>query len=236
MLTGCAAGGFSGQGGAGGSGGTPAGTGSPSAPTRLPPFLGQDTSKGHNDDQGLWARVVLAPQDEWTRDAAQLQEQQRDWKRAVDYDFPADAVVTCDPWTFIPLGNVMLVNIAVVGDNKAAIMTAMRRAQDRLYRVDSDGREYTEAELDQALSDGQEPLTPAYLSDPEAVGLMVGIDNIDLEGERFTWYARTAMRIVAEELVAAKATPARITPFLTPDVLEWIEKSGSHLPNEGELR
>ncbi len=232
-LAGCA------SGGAGGPAvpvGTPVGVATSGAPTRLPPFLGLDTSKGHNDAQGLWAKVVLRPEDEWARTPAQLREQQRDWKRAIDYDFPAESAITCDPRTFIPLDKVMLINIAVIGEDKSAVMVAMTKAQARLYRVDSDGREYTQAELDQAESDGEEVFTPAYLSDPEAVGLMIGIDNIDLEGERFTWYARTAMRIVAEELVAAKATPAQITPFLTPDVMDWINQSGSRLPNDGELR
>ncbi|MCE1173611.1 MAG: hypothetical protein LWW77_03270 [Propionibacteriales bacterium] len=232
-LASCASGGV---GGPATTGGAPAGAASSAAPTRLPPFLGMDTSKGHNDAQGLWAKVDLPPEDEWSRTPSQLLEQQRDWKRAIDYDFPADSAITCDPRTFVPLDKVMLINIAVIGDDKAAVMAAMTKAQERLYRVDSDGREYSEAELDKLLSDGPEVMTPAYLSDPEAVGLMVGIDNIDLEGERYTWYERTAMRIVAEELVAAKATPARITPFLTPDVLEWIDQSGDRLPNEGELR
>ena len=47
----------------------------------------------------------------------------------------------------------------------------------------------------------------------ERRGEVAGLDNIDTEGERYTWMFRTMLRIVAEELRAEGAVPAKIVPF-----------------------
>ncbi len=63
---------------------------------------------------------------------------------------------------------------------------------------------------------------------------MVAID-IDSDGVWAPWMFRTLLRIVAEELRAAAAVPARITPLITHDRLEWLEGTGAAYPAEAEL-
>lgn len=98
------------------------------------------------------------------------------------------------------------------------------------------GRELTPEQFDELLTSGEEIYTPSFVSDPESYTGVVGISNIDTDGVRHPWLLRTALRIVAEEVRAAGAVPARIVPYLDIDTLEWLKDQGERLPTEAELR
>ncbi len=83
--------------------------------------------------------------------------------------------------------------------------------------VTVDGKEHEDfdqlMELEMEADDEEDAYSPNYVSDPERVGDLVGLSNIDTKGERYPWMFRTFLRIVAEELRDAGAVPAKIVPF-----------------------
>jgi len=198
---------------------------------------GKDTSKQGSDPGGLWAATVLSPSDEMDGidNPLLLRRFQRNWTRAIESDFPPDGDITCDPLTFIPLREVYLINIAVIGPDSEVAMSALLRAESRMMRVTPEGRELTADELDQSWKNGEEVNTISYVSEPEKSGLLVGISNIDTQGERYPWMFRTFLRILAEELRRDQAVPAKIVPFLTPDTLAWLKEQRETLPSTAEL-
>ena len=222
----------------------PASSGSPSTLPRLATSEGKDTSKGHNDPQGLWAAVDLSEEEEWGRESAVLLEQQRAWRRAVEYDFPPGGDISCDPRTFIPLRETYLINVGVTGPNPALLQSpdpallrkALSRAGERIMMVTGKGEELTQKQYDESDDVGDDTYTPSYVSDPEGYTGVVGISNIDTDGVRFVWLERTTLRIVAEELRKVGAVPARIVPYLDIDTQTWLKGQGERLPTEGELR
>lgn len=220
---------------------------SPSTLPRLDTSEGKDTSRGHNDAQGLWAAVDLSEEEEWDLDSAGLLEYQKAWRRAIEYDFPPGGDITCDPRTFIPLERSALMSVGVAGPNAdlsqspdpALLRKALTRAGERILSVTDHGEELTPKQLDELYESGDFEdggYTPAYVSDPESYTGVVGITNIDTESMHFIWLQRTALRIVAEEIRKVGATPARIVPYLDSDTLAALRESGVQLPTEDELR
>jgi len=179
----------------------PSATESPS-PTTSPtyPHLqtseGKDTSRGHNDPQGLWAAVDLAWDQEFPEDPGVLLDQQRAWARAIESDFPPGGDITCDPRTFLPLRHSYLVNVAVTGPDpskltspdQALLREALSRAGARIMLVTGDGRELSEQQYEAQVDSGEseDDYTPNYVSGPEGYTSVVGISNIDTKGERYT--------------------------------------------------
>ncbi len=212
---------------------------------------GWDTSKGNSDPFGVWAAAKWTGQDEWqaATDPAALRRSQQAWARAVAHDFPADGDITCDPWTFLPLRESVVVSIAAVGPSPAALLTAFSAAQGRLFRVRADGQELSSAdddeddnefddEFDDEFDEEDEleaDYTPNHVPTPEQAGDIVGISTIDTKGVRLPWMFRTFLRIVAEELRAAGAVPARIIPFVTPDTSAWLRERGESYPSPDDL-
>jgi hypothetical protein len=210
----------------------------PSASTTIHPRVeGTDTSSTGSDPGGLWAATLLTVDDEFeaTQNAALLLQQQRTWTRAIESDFPPGGDITCDPRTFIPLREGYLINLAVTGPDQDLVDAALVRAESRMMRVTAEGKELTEAEYDDLLTSAQEVFTLPYISEPEKSGQLVGISNIDTEGERYRWMFRTFLRIVAEELRRGKALPARIGPFLDPETVAWLAEGNQNLPTDAEL-
>jgi hypothetical protein len=212
---------------------------------RLATSEGTDTSKGHNDQLGLWAIAEQDAENDTPGDLSVLLRQQQNWRRAVEHDFPPGGDITCDPRTFLPLNNSVLVNVAVTGPDHSVLQSpdpalltkALRRAQGRILRVTEDGRELTEEQYEKLAGAGEDDsYTPNDVSDPEGYTGVVGISDIDTKGVRYVWLERTVLRIVAEELREAGAVPARIVPYLDADTLAWLRERGEVLPTEDELR
>jgi hypothetical protein len=100
---------------------------------------------------------------------------------------------------------------------------------------DLDGEEPPPWFDDSMFEAGFEPYSPSFVSGAERIGDVVGIANIDTESERYPWMFRTFLRIVAEELQAARAAPARIIPFFTPEWIEWMREHGVIYPSHDQL-
>lgn len=219
---------------------------------------GWDTSKGNSDPLGFWAATKWTGEDEWivVSDPEALRRSQQAWARAIAHDFPADGDITCDPWTFLPLRDTISITVAAVGPAPERVQIALAAAARRMFRVRADGRELaggpdddldTEFDDDDEFDDDEDgdefdedeefesDYTPNYVSSPERVGDIVGIAHIDTKGVRLPWMFRTFLRIVAEELRAAEAVPARIIPFLTPKHSAWLKERGEHFPRPDEL-
>ncbi|PFG18254.1 hypothetical protein ATK74_2838 [Propionicimonas paludicola] len=230
---------------------------SASALPRLVTSEGKDTSRGHNDPDGLWAQAERDAADELIDDAAELREHQRNWRRAVESDFPPGGDITVDPRTFMPLQELMVEGFGVTGPNPGLLKSpdptllreALRRATERILRVRADGRELSESQVegrgeaddDEGDEEGEQgetddDYTPNYLSEPEGYTGVVGISNFDTKGVAFVWLERTTLRIVAEELRRSGAVPARIVPYLDVDTLAWLREHGETYPSDAELR
>jgi hypothetical protein len=245
--------------GCGVSGGAPAGPGpttsTASSAVRLPHLVtseGKDTSRGENDPDGWWAQAALDARNELIDSSGQLLEYQRNWRRAVESDFPAGGDITVDPRTFMPLRESMVEGFGVTGPDPALLKgpdpvrlnEALQRASERIMRVRADGRELSaeqfagrsEADDDEDEDETGDDYTPNYLSDPESYTGVIGISNFDTKGVRLVWLQRTTLRILAEELRRADALPARIVPYLDVDTLQWLRERGESYPTEGELR
>jgi hypothetical protein len=168
-----------------------------------------DTSRYGSDPGGVWA----AAEDDGSpfKNAAD----QQAWRRAIEADFPPDSDVMCDPNTFMPHNDYVDVTLGVLAFTPDLAEKALARAAGRMMMVATDGREYANwEELEELLmEDEDEAYTPNYISGPERRGDVVGLSNIDTKGERYTWMFRTFLRIVAEELRAEGAVPAKIVPF-----------------------
>jgi hypothetical protein len=137
------------------------------------------------------------------------------WRRAIEADFPADGDVMCDPSTFMPNDEWLDVSLGVIGFAPDLAEKALVRASSRMMLVTVEGKEcVTFDELEELVMEDDEAADSAsYISDPERLGDFVGLSNIDTHGERYTWMFRTYLRIVAEELRAMGAVPAKIVPF-----------------------
>jgi hypothetical protein len=173
-----------------------------------------DTSRYGSDPGGLWA----AAEDDGNP-SKNLADQQA-WARAVLADFPPDGEVMCDPRTFMPLDELVDVSVGVMGFAPELATKALARAAARMSMVATDGKEYEtfEALEELELIDEDAAYTPNYISAPERRGDIVGLANIDTKGERYTWMFRTFLRIIAEELRAEGAVPAKLIPFTSsPD-------------------
>jgi hypothetical protein len=183
-----------------------------------------DTSRYGSDPGGLWA----AAEDDGN--PSKTLADQRAWARAVAADFPADGDVLCDPRTFMPLDEIVDVSLAVLCFTPDLADKALSRAAGRMMTVAVDGKEYSNfEELEELLMEGDDDAyTPNYISDPERSGDVVGFSTIDTKGERYTWMLRTFLRIVAEELRAEGALPAKIVPFPFPG-------EPTHYPTDAEL-
>ena len=162
-----------------------------------------DTSRYGVDPGGLWAAADQASSPYPGPSDAMA------WRLAVKTD------VMCDPNTFAPHGEWVDVTLGVLCFAPDLAEKALARAAGRMSMVAVDGREYaTWEELEELeMEDEEEAYTPNYISAPERRGDVVGLSNIDTKGERYTWMFRTFLRIVAEELRAEGAVPAKIVPF-----------------------
>ena len=171
----------------------------------------RDTSKFGSDPGGLWA-AADRDSDYFAGPADRAA-----WRRAVEADFPADGDVMCDPLTFMPDDEFVDVSLAVLGFAPDRAETALAQAAQRMMLVTVDGREHEDFDqllaLEMEADDEEDAYSPNYVSDPERVGDLVGLSNIDTKGERYTWMFRTYLRIVAEELRAVGVVPAKIVPF-----------------------
>lgn len=223
---------------------TPTPSASPSASTASTPIHlrtseNTNTSRGHTDPDGLWAAVEAneAHELQAADDPSLLLQHQRDWRRAIEADFPPGGDITCDSRAFMPLRESYVITIGVLvnGSNAGVLEAALNRAGARMMAVTDDGRELTGKELDEADSSGVPAFTIAYVSEAERSGMVVGINNIDTQGERYPWMFRTFIRIVAEELRRAGAVPARIVPYLDPDTQQWLKERHERYPTDSEL-
>ena len=168
-----------------------------------------DTSRYGSDPGGVWA----AAEDDGN--PSKTVADQELWRRAVEADFPDGGDVMCDPNTFMPHDEWVDVSLGVLGFAPDLAEKALIRAAARMMTVAVDGREYSNWEELEALlmEDEDDAYTPNYIAEPERRGDLVGLSNIDTKGERYTWMFRTFLRIVAEELRAEGAVPAKIIPF-----------------------
>lgn len=197
---------------------------------------GRDTSRSSNDPRGLWA--AAARPEGWLSTAAGVRESQEAWRRAVESDFPPDGDITCDPWTLMPLATLVVCKVGVTGPPPELVQGVLSEAAVRMLNVTATGQELTDDEYEEWEERGGEDdddYTPNYVSEPRIWNDIVGIDTIDTKGERYPWMFRTFLRIVAEELRAAGAVPARIIPFLTPDTLAWMAQHGELYPIDVEF-
>jgi len=224
-----------------------------SALPHLATIEGKDTSRGKSDPNGLWAQAALDATNELIDSPAQLLESQRNWRRAVEADFPPGGDITVDPRTFMPLRESMVEGFGVTGPDPALLKSpdpallreALRRASDRIMRVRADGRELSDAQFER-LSETDEDqdeedetsdgYTPNFLSDPESYTGVVGVSNFDTKGVRLVWLQRTTLRILAEELRRVDALPARIVPYLDIDTLQWLRDRGESYPTDTQLK
>lgn len=193
---------------------------------------GRDTSRGHNDPHGLWQRVD-DPERLFLLDPEELLGAQQDWARAIYYDFPIGSDISCDPRTFLPLEQGTMMQVGVETADHALARQAMAATVERLGWVTVDDGEELPRPAD--WDDERYSMTSPYISEPEQVGQVVGISNIDTEGEIQVWFERTVLRIIAEELRRAGAVPARIVPFITPEDHESLRADGVTLPTLKEL-
>lgn len=188
---------------------------------------GTDTSAYGDDPGGAWAAVVH-PADRqyfWDTDRFVLLTDQRAWKRAVESDFPPDGDITVDPHTLMPLSHWVDHSLGVMSFVPDLAQSALEAAAWRVMSVDEQGREaLTEADVDALETSGL--YSPQYVSEAERRGDVVGWSTLDTTGRRYPWMFRTILRIVAEELRAAGALPARIVPF---------SSSRIHYPSDAEL-
>ncbi len=194
---------------------------------------GTDTSRFGSDPTGVWAAADCTAETEWLNatNPSVLRTNQRAWERAVESDFPAGGDITCDPWTFMPLRETVFTAVAITGPDPALATQALNEAADRMLGVVIDGREVSEEELERLLDeDNEEAYSPDHISQAVREGDIVGIANIDTNGERYPWMFRTFLRIIAEELRRAQAVPARIIPFLTPEALTWLAERDERYP------
>ena len=168
-----------------------------------------DTSRYGSDPGGVWAAA--------DRDSDPLggSTDPDAWRRAVEADFPADGDVMCDPDTFMPHDDMVDATLGVLCFSPELAESALARAAARMMTVAADGREYTSwTALEELRAEDEDAArTPDYISEPQRRGDIVGISRIDTLGRRYTWMFRTFLRIVAEELRAAGAVPAKIIPF-----------------------
>jgi hypothetical protein len=168
-----------------------------------------DTSKYGPDPGGLWA-IAERDGNPYNGPCDPMA-----WRRAIEADFPADGDVMCDPSTFMPNDEWLDVSLGVIGFAPDLAEKALVRASSRMMLVTVEGKEcVTFDELEELVMEDDEAADSAsYISDPERLGDFVGLSNIDTHGERYTWMFRTYLRIVAEELRAMGAVPAKIVPF-----------------------
>jgi hypothetical protein len=168
-----------------------------------------DTSKYGSDPGGVWAAAerdgnpFTGPCDP----AA--------WSRAIEADFPVDGDVMCDPSALMPNDEWVDVSLGVISFAPDLAEKALIRASSRMMLVTVEGKECADFdELEDLLVEDEEAAdSVSYISYPERVGDLVGLSTIDTKGERYTWMFRTFLRIVAEELRAMGAVPAKIVPF-----------------------
>ena len=198
---------------------------------------GIDTSRdgGH---PGLWAATDRGEESEWLNatNPAYLRASQQAWRRAIEADFPWDGDIQCDPRTFMPLANVQLITLGVIGGPSELRVRALEAACERMHLVGADGREAeTSEEVEEWDDEQDDSYTINYVSDPQIDGAVVGLSNIDTKGMRPPWMMRTFLRIVAEELRAAGALPARIVPFVTAQTRAWLAEQGERLPELDEM-
>jgi hypothetical protein len=209
-------------------------------PVHLRTSENTNTSRGHNDPDGLWAAVEAdqAKELQALDDPSLLLQHQRAWRRAVEADFPPGGDITCDPRTFMPLRDsyVVTVGVLVNGSDADVLKAALDRAGARMMAIAYDGRELTAKELNgETGSSADPPFTIAYVSEAERSGMVVGIQNVDTKGERYPWMFRSFIRVVAEELRRAGAVPARIVPYLDPDTQQWLKERHERYPTDSEL-
>ena len=196
-----------------------------------------DTSRD-GGNPGLWAATDRGEESEWLNatNPAYLRASQQAWRRAIEADFPFDGDIQCDPRTFMPLANVQLTTLGAIGGAPELRVRALAAAGRRMGLVGADGREAKSLDDVEEWNDEEEDaFTISYVSDPELDGDVVGLSNIDMDGMRLPWMLRTFLRIVAEELRAAGAVPARIIPFLPADTREWLAEQGERIPELMEM-
>lgn len=150
------------------------------------------------------------------------------WAGALATVCPPDGLVSCAPDTFAPVmstwGTVgaLDTSLEVVAEDKAQVRAALAATAERYYLIDTDGREWTWAELEEEpMADEEGPLagemvfTPAYVSEfvetDEAVGFW-----FDVEGNPYPDMARAQIRVLLEELDRVGITEARVRPLTDP--------------------
>ena len=140
------------------------------------------------------------------------------WSAAVAASCPPVGHISCAPETFAPvvddngLIQVLDMSVAVTAPDQAALRTALARAAERFYGIDTEGREWAFADLENALDRGDEVFTPSFVSniveDEGALGVW-----IDTEGNPYPAMARAMLEVLLEELSLAGVVEAQIRPL-----------------------
>lgn len=141
------------------------------------------------------------------------------WAEALATICPPEGAVSCAPGTFAPVVwtdgvvHVLDTSIEVVAADAAGARAAVAAAGERYYLVDTEGREWDPAKLEEAwLTDDEEVFTSPFVSDLVEDGGAVGF-WFDVEGNPYPKMARAQILILLEELERAGVTEARIQPL-----------------------
>ncbi|MFJ8628508.1 hypothetical protein ACIRD3_37495 [Kitasatospora sp. NPDC093550] len=96
--------------------------------------------------------------------------------------------------------------IAVESEDPASAVAALTAAEPRLMCVFEDGRELSPEEAEDVWDDDRPPYSPSYA----AVDTEVPCVRLDCKGGVYPQMARTALRVVADELRKAGVQQARL--------------------------
>jgi hypothetical protein len=140
------------------------------------------------------------------------------WADALATVCPPAGSVSCAPDTFAPvvwtdgMVHVLDTSLEVVSGDTAKVRAALASTTERYFLIDTEGREWTSADLENGLTAGEEIFTPPYVSDLVETNGAVGL-WLDVEGNPFPDMARAQIRVLLEELKRAGTTEARIRPM-----------------------
>ena len=150
------------------------------------------------------------------------------WAGALSTVCPPDGLVSCAPEVFAPVmspwGTVQVLDtsLEVVAEDSAQVRAALAATAERYYLIDTDGREWTWAELEEELMaydegalTGEMVFTPAYVSEFVETAGAVGF-WFDVEGNPYPDMARAQIRVLLEELDRVGITEARVRPLTDP--------------------
>jgi hypothetical protein len=142
--------------------------------------------------------------------------------RGIELDFPLPSApgITVAPDAFEPVGCGGITwagaHLQIATDQAPEVEAALTNAADRLLRVDERGREWpTDESLTKAFMetppdrDGDSLYSASYVSPPRAHHMGPWI-TLDTDSQMWGPMARTILRVLIEELIAAGVTKARI--------------------------